>query len=390
MRRIGRIAVRLCAMLLTALMLTGCWSGHELDELAIVMGVAFDKDEQEGAVEMTAQIVKTGEIRSSTGAIMNAEEKAYWNVTKSGEDVFELFREFTMQISRRIYSPHNLVIIWSEEVAREGVEDYIDIFLRDHENRLNEWVFVARGSGREVLEVEPNLESIPALKIANLLEQYSATSETAPVKLIDFLRAYTNETCAPIMPILNISDMEGEQIVSIDGTAVFDEGKMVGELNAEETRGVLWVRGAVKGGIIPVGMPNGKVEVEISSTSTVSDVEILEDGTIEVSLKIVQNGVAATQTGTDDLSDEEVLEILEKGTAEEINKEIQGAIAKGYEYGTDIFGFGIAVYRKYPQKWEEIKDNWSQELPKVVVKTTVECNITGSGRILKSLKADKE
>jgi hypothetical protein len=36
---------------------------------------------------------------------MNAEEKAYWNVTKSGEDVFELFREFTMQISRRIYSP---------------------------------------------------------------------------------------------------------------------------------------------------------------------------------------------------------------------------------------------------------------------------------------------
>jgi spore germination protein KC len=55
---------------------------------------------------------------------------------------------------------------------------------------------------------------------------------------------------------------------------------------------------------------------------------------------------------------------LEKGTAEEINKEIQGAIAKGYEYGTDIFGFGIAVYRKYPQKWEEIKDNWSQELPR--------------------------
>jgi hypothetical protein len=28
------------------------------------------------------------------------------------------------------------VIIWSEEVAREGVEDYIDIFLRDHENRF--------------------------------------------------------------------------------------------------------------------------------------------------------------------------------------------------------------------------------------------------------------
>jgi spore germination protein KC len=56
-------------MLLTALMLTGCWSGHELDELAIVMGVAFDKDEQEGAVEMTAQIVKTGEIRSSTARL---------------------------------------------------------------------------------------------------------------------------------------------------------------------------------------------------------------------------------------------------------------------------------------------------------------------------------
>lgn len=38
------------------------------------------------------------------------------------------------------------------------------------------------------------------------------------------------------------------------------------------------------------------------------------------------------------------------------------------EFQSDIFGFGQAVYRKYPRAWNTVyKKNWDQDFPKLEV-----------------------
>ncbi len=55
-------------------------------------------------------------------------------------------------------------------------------------------------------------------------------------------------------------------------------------------------------------------------------------------LKIVQNGVAATQTGTDDLSDEEVLEIWRRGRPRKSTRKSRVPLQRAMSMGRIFLG----------------------------------------------------
>ena len=53
------------------------------------------------------------------------------------------------------------------------------------------------------------------------------------------------------------------------------------------------------------------------------------------------------------------------------------------EYKTDIFGFGEAIYRKYPKLWETIKDDWNNEFEDLPVNIAVSVKLKQLGQITK-------
>ena len=140
-------------LVLIVTLMSGCWNRRELDDLAIVIGISFDKGDLPGQVETTSQIVIPSVLKSSAGSMSTGSgggggQKAFWNLKGVGNSVFETLRGDTKISNRKLYIADNQVQIFSMDLAKEGIRKYLDFFLRDPEGRMSELVLISRGRGR--------------------------------------------------------------------------------------------------------------------------------------------------------------------------------------------------------------------------------------------------
>lgn len=371
---------------------TGCWNRRELNSLAIAMGVGIDKLEDGDATDklkLTVQIVKTSQIKVGDKGGSSAD--AYWNATSTGESIFEIIRGLTHQSSRKIYWPHNKVIIFGRSLAEAGIRKHIDFFIRDQETRFGVWMLVADDQASDIFDVKPGLEEIPAISLGNLLNAQKASSQTAAVKLNEFVTRLMSKTTAPIAAIIKISGQGNQKSLLVTGTAVFKQDKLVGELNKTETRGLLWVINKVKSGIIDIECPesNGKVSLEIIRSKVKITPEIIEDK-VHIKVEIMEEGNIGAQECTDDLETPQTIEKVEGEQNAAIEREVRAALSKAQKLNADIFGFGDVVHQKFPKEWKELESRWDEIFPDLEVEVTVQGKIRRSGSSIRIPAPAKE
>lgn len=372
--------------------LTGCWNRRELNTLAIVMGVGFDKTEESEQIQVTAQIAKPSEMKSAkSNDGGGSSANAYWNIKNTGNEVFTTFRGFTHQSNRKLFFPHIEVLIFSRPIAEEGVQKYVDFFLRDHEARLGVWVLVAQDNANEILDVPPRLEKIPATNISQLVDAQRATSESTVVKLYQFANRLMSKTTAPIAPLIEISGQGKDQTLVVSGTAVFKQDKLVGQLNKRETRGLLWVIDEVKSGIIDVECKDGsgKVSLEIIRAKSKIKPEISNDK-IRMKINIEEEGNIGSQSCLENMELPPEIEALEQEKAAVIESEILAALTKAKKLNADIFGFGELIHKKHPRQWKELENRWDEIFPDIEVEVKVDAKLRRAGRLSSTAVPAKE
>lgn len=375
------VAVLLCAVI--ALAAAGCWSSGELNEFAFVVGVAVDQGSAPDNILLTVQVAKPSGFKSSING-GGSDEEAYWNISNEGETLFNTVRGFTHKSGRKLDFQHNTILIYSRDVAEKGLGDCMDLFVRDHEFRTSSWIAITNEKAADVFGVDTGLETLPAVEIDKMMDAQQYTSQSYTIELLDFLKRLKSDTTAPIAPIISVRGEGDDRDIDISGTAVFHKDQLVGELSALESRGLMWVTGDVKSGILVVDCPcgQGKVELEIfQSKSTVTPV--LKDGDLSFQVEIKEKGTLGSQTCGENLATTEKLDVLSKQQNEAIKTEIEVALKKAQELNADIFGFGEAVYRKYPKQWKSMKDQWSEIFPDLDVEIKVQSNVYGTGNITK-------
>lgn len=390
MRKSSSFSIKILVFCLIMLNIAGCWNRRELDNLAIVSGLAIDKGEESGKIQLTAQILKPGNLSiAAAGGAGGARgaEKPYWNLTETGNTVFETIRALTHKSNRRLFLPHNEIVIFSQDIAKEGIQKYIDFIIRDHELRRLIYVLVSKGKASEILESKTELEQIPAISISQLIEARDATSESSAVNLQEFMNRLMSKTTAPIASLIEVVGKEKTALLM--GTAVFKKDKLTGFLDRAETRGLQWVIGEVKSGIIVVECPNGKgkASLEIIRASSKITPEI-KDNTLHIKVEINEEGNLGEEMCLADLSKPEVWMSIERRKAVVIRKEVMAALKKAQEWNTDIFGFGDAVHRKYPKLWKYIESQWDDFFPSLEVTVIVKAKLRRSGMITKPAKPE--
>jgi spore germination protein KC len=374
---------KIVTFFLVVMGLSGCWDQHELNELAIVMGVGIDKSGKSDEVQLTAQVVRPGGIKpAKSGSTGN--EEAFWNVKNTDTSVLSALRGLTLKTSRQLYFPHNQVLIFSRSIAEDGVQKYIDFFTRNSESRFTVQVLVSRSTAEEVLDVKSGLENIPASNIAKLIDRQShATAQSCTTNLKDFSTRLMSKTTAPIAPFIEIIGDGANKSVILSGTAIFKRDKLVGELDKTGARGLLWVLGEVKKGIIDVNGPNNdKVSLETTHASSIITPEII-DNKIYIRVDIREEGTIGTQTGSENLAQLPSIAFLEKEKSTVIQSEVMTALRKAQELNADIFGFGDAVHQKYPEQWKQLEDRWDEIFPNIEIEVNVEAKLRLMGRLSK-------
>lgn len=388
--------LKLITCFILILSTTGCWNSRELDTIAIVVGVGLDKPQENGNIQITAQVVKPESLKSGSGSNKTGggsdgtSGSSYWNIVNTDVTTFKAIRGFTHESSRKLFFPHNQLLIFSEDLAKTGIAQYIDFFLRDPEPRMSMYVLVSRGNAEEILNVKPKIGNLPAAYIADLVKAQGATSESLEVDLKDFATKLVSKSTAPVAPIIDIQKTGELESVHMQGLAVFKNGKFVGELNAKETRGLLWVLGKVKSGIILVDDPadGGKVSLEIIKAGRKIKPEIKDDKMI-FHLKIKEDGNIGDESGTTNLTEPTVVQKLETLKSEVIKSEITAAFNRAQELNADIFGFGETLHEEKPKEWKELKNKWDSSFKSVEITIDVDAKLRLAGKINKPISSQE-
>jgi len=385
----------LSLILITLFILTasGCWNRRELNALGILGTIAVDLEGDR--IRLTLEVIKPKPIKGGNSG--GAEEPVKF-VQSTGDSIFDALRNATLTFDRKIFLPHTKVYIFSEEAAKKGIIDFMDFWHRDHESRRTTFLLVAKGSSAaDVVGTAGGIENVPADYIERLIDAQRANSKAVTTRIVDFLRIYYDKGIQPTVGVIQKREKkkfgtlkkEGKEFeLSDEGAAVFLNEKLVGFLDGIEARAYNFITGKVKSGIIVSETPGGKGKnsIEILKGRVKNDVEI-SGRNIKVSVAISITGMLGEETGKINLREPRVVEKVEEATSRVVRQEVECVIRKVQrEYGSDIFGFGQVLHRKYPGEWKNMKDNWEELFSKAEVDVTVKTKITRTGLVNMPIK----
>lgn len=384
-KRLFKYTMLTMIILVCIFSLSGCFDRRELDTIGIVMGVALDKAEGEGQTEVTVQMANP-EGKSESKGKESMEKgggggEAFINVSSTGGNINYIIREMQHKMSRRIYVPHSQAIVIGEDLAKNGVKDALDFFARAPEARMTLNLFIAKGKASEVLGVTPEFEKMPATELVKILKDQKITSNAPIITEFEFINNMISKTTAPVAPIVSVFDDEGTERLYVGGCAVFKQSVMVGELDEDQTRGMLFVKSKVKTGVFQLNVLNTPTTIEIRKSKAKVNPVLYDDGTVVFNIEVQLTVGIGDQSGTVNLADPDNSAAVISASTDAVKKEIQSAFDKSKELNADIFGFGEYLNRKYPDQWKDMKEKWNELYQGVAVNIQVDCKTDGAGRI---------
>ena len=181
-----------------------------------------------------------------------------------GETIADAMARLQEALTREIFWGQNEVLIIGEKLAKEGISDQIDFWMRHSEPRIRADVFVSKGKAKTVLKAMPELERDTSKQLRKMVKTHIGVK----VSVKDLLQMLSGESDAAVLPwVENLSPSQMDKkkaIPIINGAAIFKEGKMVGRLDDKETRGILWPRNEIKSGVITISFKDEKGYISLN------------------------------------------------------------------------------------------------------------------------------
>lgn len=365
-------------ILILCLFLTGCYNYKELNKIAIVSSISIDKKDNNYLVGAQVLNVKPKDDTNSSNVIVYEEE---------GKTIEEALRNITKKSNKKLYGGHLSKLVISEEVAKDGIIDIVDLFQRLPEIKDEFTIAVSKGiEANKVIKVMTSPESIPADFVKNVIDSADVDSAiTHSSKLDEFISYYLKEYIDPVITVLEVKNYNKKGTTLSNNESTYPEtkivlnyigitykGKLESYLNKDETIGYNFIRDSIDQMIIPIKCDKDNY-ASVSLSNSKTKVKIDKNYTININ---IDNKAALNEYNCKNNINKKK---IEKDTNKMIEKYINKAIKKQKESKSQFLGLKRYIYLDYPRyNNEEYK-----------IKLKVKTNITRKGEINKSSKGEK-
>ncbi|MGM9552411.1 MAG: hypothetical protein ACI3XA_09180, partial [Clostridia bacterium] len=136
----------LIVILLSLFCFTGCGRITEVDEKSFVTAIGFDKGEK---YDLRFTFVFTSPSRDSAKTSGSEEDET---IVIEAPSIYSAIEQINNFKSKTIELTHTQTLIFSEELAKEGLSDYIYMLVRSNHFRPNTYICIAENSAMEFLE----------------------------------------------------------------------------------------------------------------------------------------------------------------------------------------------------------------------------------------------
>ncbi|MDN5361838.1 MAG: spore germination protein [Moorella sp. (in: firmicutes)] len=387
--------------ILLAGVLAGCWDRREINELAIVASAAVDL-EPDGTRVITAELYQPpGGGGQEGGGVTVGPQRQALLATGRGPNFFEAIRELALKVPLRVYWAHDNAIIVGEDLARQGLREVLDFWDRNHELRRGTMILIARGRAEEVItRVQGGLQQTLGQEITGLNKWVKVNGSTRIPTTHEIFGELSGGAANTVLPVITVSPQAmpprtttpkaGDQrqqalpleadTARLEGMAFFQHDKLMGWLDPRQSRGLAWTQGWVARGGLEVKCPQDQEKAVVETMSTEHQVGItIQGGQLRGQIKVKVTGNLTEQGCFHDLTKDEARREIEKQMAALVTCEIQAALAATRASGTDVFGFGGAVSRRYPGVWQQLQMQWREQYKTLPVDVAVEAHVVRTG-----------
>ncbi len=412
----------LCVFLALAVLfgISGCWDSNELDTLFFVTGVGLDiggntsgntsgstggstsgdtggntsgatggnVGDHSGEVDVSVQIAKIsgGSSGSSTGTSSGSGGSSGESgsssilLEASGKSVLAALSTLRHESTRTLFLHHNQMIVFGKELAQKGIQEHLDLFLREEESRMETLVLVADGKAKDILSAELDQDKLSGIAVMRMMKQYASISTYLNVNMLTLVSKLLKKTAAPLIPIAEVKTEDKKKQLMISRMAVFKNDRMVGELNWDEITGYLWTMGQINEGILEIATDKGTVSMNIIQASSQVVPVIQADGRIGILLDIDTVLDLEELNGFGDLKLEELQSMLTQEAEKTIEKRVYTTFDKSKQLNADFYEFGGNFRIKYPKQWKSIEQQWDALYPSLQLVLKVKAHIVGTGK----------
>lgn len=232
-RAFGALAVALALCLLVG----GCWDYREIDQRAFVIILGFDRAD-DGRYLASAQIAVTRYLRGAGTAGGGAANKLPYRIVSGvGVTPQAAFEEIRSDLFREVDLGHTSVVIFGEELAGEGLEQF-DWIRRSFRLPNIAFLGVAHGRAETVVSADTPAEELPGLFLFHAFSRkYNRSPDIIPVYLWEgMVQLYLS----PFEDVY-LQGVTGEKYgLNHSGLALFSRRRLVGWLT--ETQAAVFGR----------------------------------------------------------------------------------------------------------------------------------------------------
>ncbi len=398
-----RILFMFAFAILVSFVLTGCWDRSEIEERAVVLGIAVDiaenSEEQKvdeisyikgktplppgHLVRVTAQIAVPGRIPLGPGEGTGGGKRPVWVLEAVGHTVDDAMQVLQQEVADRLFLGHLRIIVISEEYARNGTGNLNDYLRRNPEVRRLAWLLVSKEEASKLMKAAPELERVPALYLLSTMDHAVEMGKYPNEFIGNFWIKISSQGREANLPYIEIKE---EDNVQISGLAYFKGNRMVGVTKPLEIGFYMALTGVSEGGYTAfIQLPDSEETVLFKATNRRKETSVsLKQGRPHVYVKIHLEGniVEKSQEKASALSDDQIIKELEERMPQYIRKSHENFILKMQNEGSDIFGFGEYFRAKEPQYWNhEIrnKETWQKTFKDVSIEMDIQVQIRRVG-----------
>jgi spore germination protein KC len=366
------------------MLLSGCWNYREIDKLAIVAGVAIDREQETNRFLMTTEII---DLKSSGKEVEIKSQK----IDTEGETIFDAVRNMIKISAKRLYWSHLKVIIISQDIAKEGVVQVIDLFIRDSETRLETYILISKEStAKELLSQQSVTSEIRAFEMNDMLKSQKSLAKAPVIEAYKLINTLGSEGVSAVLPAIGIEKSAEKKTSELSGTAVFKEDKLAGFLESNETKYFLFILDEIKGGLLIAeeNLEDKQFPVALEILNSKTKIKpFYSNGRISMKIDIRTEAIL----GERGVKEEDVKGEGREGLILNAEKSLEENIKKVIEkvkkdFGADIFGFGKTLKTEMPTLWKSVAKDWNMVFKNMDVDVKANIEIKNSGFILKPIK----
>ncbi|THF76385.1 Ger(x)C family spore germination protein [Cohnella fermenti] len=351
-----RIAAIVCP-LVTLLLLTGCWSSSEIQNVTYAKAIGLDY--KNGAYHVYVQALDFSSVAKSEAQGQSTSMPGIWIGHGQGRTMNLAINNLFQTAQMHIAWGHVTAAVLSQDILDSGkIEDVLDMVNRFPESRYTTWVYGTRMPIDKLLAISSLFNMSPLDSILhNPTPSYKEDSTMPPLQAMTFIANQHERSASTYLPSLAYTDQnwnrnnEPHDLFYIEGAFFNRDDDVHGYMPKSKLTGFSFMQPEMHRapllleqdgeliGTLSIGLPKIKIKPVVRGD--------------EVRFRIKATYLAAMYEYLSPMTYDEMVGLA----AQRIKEQILATYTEALKQHIDVYELEKKLYRKHPKLWRKLSND---------------------------------